>query len=84
MRQKRKVWRVQQLPEGYYRLERIVNHTSKIFALSNDLPIIVEIVDETEKIEDFIEIVDKLFKKSNCGGLTTIENIRVLNYVTKK
>ena len=59
-------------------------HTSKIFALSNDLPIIVEIVDETEKIEDFIEIVDKLFKKSNCGGLITIENIKVLKYVAKK
>ncbi len=59
-------------------------HTLKIFALSDDMPIIVEIVDSDEKIEDFIKIIDKLFKKSNCGGLITIENIQVLKYVAKK
>ncbi|MFC2086209.1 DUF190 domain-containing protein [Bacteroidota bacterium] len=59
-------------------------HTIKIFALSNDLPIVIEIVDEVEKIDDFIEIIDKLFKKSNCGGLVTVENIKVLKYEAKK
>lgn len=59
-------------------------HTLKIFALSDDLPVIIEIVDTEDKIEDFIEIIDKLFKKSNCGGLVTIENIKVLKYTAMK
>ena len=59
-------------------------HTLKIFALSNDLPIVVEIVDEIDKIDDFIEIVDKLFKKSNCGGLVTVEDVKILKYEAKK
>ena len=59
-------------------------HTLKIFALSDDLPVIVEIVDSEDKIDDFIEIVDKLFKKSNCGGLVTIEDVKVLKYEAKK
>ncbi|NOZ46236.1 MAG: DUF190 domain-containing protein [Chlorobi bacterium] len=59
-------------------------HTLKIFALSEDLPVIIEIVDEVEKIEEFNEIVDKMFKKVNCGGLITVEKIKVLKYDARK
>ena len=55
-------------------------HSLKVFALSNDLPIVIEIVDEAQNIEEFNDIVDKMFKKANCGGMITIEKIKVLTY----
>jgi PII-like signaling protein len=63
---------------GYGGSSRI--HTTKILALSDDLPLIIEIVDKIEKIESFIPILDKLFEEANCGGLITIEKAKVLKY----
>ena len=51
-------------------------HTSKILRLSEDLPIIIEIVDATEKIEAFLPELQTLVK----DGLITIEKARVLAY----
>ncbi|MFZ1683280.1 MAG: DUF190 domain-containing protein [Candidatus Zixiibacteriota bacterium] len=51
-------------------------HTSKILRLSEDLPIVIEIVDAVEKIEAFLPELQKLVK----GGLITIEKVRVLAY----
>jgi PII-like signaling protein len=51
-------------------------HTSKILRLSEDLPIVIEIVDAVEKIESFLPELQKLVK----GGLITIEKVRVLAY----
>ena len=51
-------------------------HTAKILRLSEDLPIIIEIVDETEKIESLLPELDQMIKE----GLITIEKIRVLAY----
>ena len=55
-------------------------HTSKILALSEDLPLVIEIVDETKKIEEFIKVVDQLFEEGNCKGLITVEKVQVINY----
>lgn len=55
-------------------------HTAKLYALSDDLPIIIEIVDEEEKIQDFIEKLQPYFERSKYGGLVTLENIRVIYY----
>ena len=55
-------------------------HTSKILALSEDLPLVIEIVDETDKIEDFIKVVGQLFEEGNCKGLITVEKVHVINY----
>ena len=55
-------------------------HTSKILALSEDLPMVIEIVDETKKIEEFIKVVDHLFVEGNCKGLITVEKVHVINY----
>ena len=55
-------------------------HTSKILRLSHDLPIIVEIVDTAEKIQDFLSgIEDKL-----QGGLVTLEKAEVQIYSSRK
>jgi PII-like signaling protein len=53
-----------------------VLHTAKILRLSEDLPMIVEIVDSLEKIEKFLPVLDELIK----DGLVTVEKIRVIHY----
>lgn len=59
-------------------------HTSKILRLSEDLPLIVEIVDEVEKIEKFLPELDRIFEEANCGGLITIERAEVIKYTANK
>lgn len=51
-------------------------HTAKILRLSEDLPMVIEIVDAPEKIEDFLPVLDEMIK----DGLVTLEPIRVLHY----
>lgn len=55
-------------------------HTSKILQLSTDLPMIVEIVDELEKIENFMPIVDGAM----TGGLVTLEKVKIKLYRGKE
>jgi uncharacterized protein len=51
-------------------------HTAKILRLSEDLPVIVEIVDTREKITPFLSLLEEMVK----GGLVTLEEIRVVRY----
>ncbi|MCA9743246.1 MAG: DUF190 domain-containing protein [Deferribacteres bacterium] len=51
-------------------------HTSKILRLSEDLPIVVEIVDTSEKIEAFLPRVDAAIKE----GLATLERVQIRFY----
>jgi hypothetical protein len=51
-------------------------HTAKILRLSDDLPVIVEIVDAEEKVNAFLPQIQALMG----GGLVTLERIRVLHY----
>ncbi|HEY2971267.1 MAG TPA: DUF190 domain-containing protein [Pyrinomonadaceae bacterium] len=51
-------------------------HTAKILRLSEDLPMIIEIVDSLEKIETFLPALDELIK----DGLVTVEKVRVIHY----
>jgi PII-like signaling protein len=59
-------------------------HSAKILRLSEDLPIVVEIVDEEKKIEEFIPFVEMLFKDAACGGLITIEKAVIIKYTPNK
>ena len=63
---------------GYGGSSRI--HTSKILRLSEDLPLIIEIVDEEAKIEPFLKVLEHIFETANCGGLITIEKAEVIRY----
>lgn len=58
--------------------------TSKILDLSMDLPIILEIVDQEEKINNFLPILHDMFEKAGCGGLITIEKVDIIKYTTEK
>lgn len=55
-------------------------HKSKLLDISHDLPVIVEIVDSEDNINDFLEVVDDLFEQSKSGGLVTIEKANVKFY----
>jgi PII-like signaling protein len=57
-----------------------MTHSSKIFALSEDVPVIIIFVDIDERLRDFSQIINKLIDKSGAGGLMTIEDVEVLRY----
>ncbi len=59
-------------------------HTAKLLTLSEDLPIVIELVDNIEKIEKFIPLVNELFESANIGGLVTIEKIDIIQYRSNK
>ncbi|GAB4332356.1 MAG: DUF190 domain-containing protein [Calditrichia bacterium] len=64
--------------EGFGAHSRI--HTAKILRLSEDLPIIVEIVDTLEKIEAFLPVIDGAIEE----GLATLEKVDIRFYRSGK
>ena len=58
--------------------------TTKLLDLSADLPMAIEIVDEEARIAGFQPRLSEMFDHANCGGLVTIENIRVVHYLPQK
>jgi len=59
-------------------------HTAKLIDISEDLPLVVEIVDQEQKINEFLPVVNSLFDECGKGGLITIEKVDVLYYEPKK
>jgi uncharacterized protein len=57
-----------------------VYHTDKILRLSQDLPIILEVVESTERIESILPRLDEMVE----GGLITLEKVRVILYRAAK
>jgi len=55
-------------------------HTAKILRLSEDLPIVIEIVDREEKIEAFLPQLGEMVG----SGLVTLEKVQVLQYGKSK
>jgi hypothetical protein len=51
-------------------------HTAKVFRLSEDLPMVIEIVDTPEKIEKFLPDLDTMV----TDGLVTLEKVQVIAY----
>jgi PII-like signaling protein len=65
--------------EGFGADSRVI-HTAKILRLSEDLPVVVELVDTEEKIKAFLPRIDALFEQASCGGMVTIEKADVIRY----
>ena len=61
-------------PMGFGRSSHL--HSAKILRLSEDLPMIVEIVDSQAKIDAFLPVLDKMMG----SGLITVEKVQVLQY----
>jgi len=57
-----------------------VLHTTKIVRLSQDLPIVIEIIDTEEKINAFIDAVEGIMG----SGLMTLEKVKVVQYGTER
>lgn len=65
-------------PMGYGADSRI--HTTKILRLSDDLPIVVEIIDSAQQIAAFIPHIEQMVQ----SGLVTLEDVKVLVYAQSK
>src|SRR4051795_3421611 len=61
-------------PMGFGHSSRL--HTAKILRLSEDLPIVIEIVDSEEKIEAFVPALEAMMG----SGLVTLEKVQVIQY----
>ena len=61
-------------PMGFGHSSRL--HTAKILRLSEDLPLVIEIVDSEEKINAFLPLLDEMMG----SGLVTLEKVQVLQY----
>ena len=57
-----------------------VLHTTKIVRLSQDLPIVIEIIDTEEKINDFVDAIESIMG----SGLITLEKVKVIQYGTER
>lgn len=57
-----------------------IYHTDKILRLSQDLPIIIEVVEYSERIESILPRLDEMIG----GGLITLEKVRVILYRSNK
>jgi PII-like signaling protein len=60
--------------EGFGASSRL--HTARILRLSEDLPLVVEIVDTAEKIDAFVEEIDPMIAE----GMVTLERVEVRSY----
>ncbi len=65
-------------PMGFGRSSHL--HSAKILRLSEDLPMVVEIVDSQAKIDAFMPVLDRMMG----SGLITVEKVQVLQYGDKK
>jgi len=61
-------------PMGFGHSSRL--HTTKILRLSQDLPLVIEIVDSQAKIDAFLPELDRMMS----SGLVTLEKVQVLHY----
>ena len=61
-------------PMGFGHSSRL--HTAKILRLSEDLPLVIEIVDGEDKIREFLPVLEDMMQ----SGLVTLEKVQVLQY----
>jgi uncharacterized protein len=64
-------------PMGFGASSRL--HTAKILRLSEDLPLVIEIVDAEDRIDGFLPTLDGMMS----SGLITLEKVQVLQYGSK-
>jgi len=61
-------------PMGFGAHSRL--HTAKVLRLSEDLPMVIEIVDSREKIDELLPHIDEMVNE----GLVTLEKVQVIKY----
>jgi uncharacterized protein len=66
--------------EGFGARSRM--HTAKILRLSEDLPVIIEIVDTGEKVDQFADVAGELISRAGVGAMVTEERAHVIHYTS--
>lgn len=69
--------------QGYGANSQVI-HTAKILRLSEDLPLLIEMVDTEEKIRAFIPVLDAIIEEVGCGAMITLEKVEVIKYTHGK
>jgi len=69
--------------QGYGANSRYI-HSAKLLRLSEDLPIVIEIVDNNERIEIAMKELDKIIDDANSGVLMTLETVQIVRYSPKE
>lgn len=64
--------------EGYGASNHI--HTTRILSLSEDLPVVIVMVDDADRIQAFLPVVEELVAE----GLITIDDVHVVRYVGRR
>lgn len=54
--------------------------STRLIDLSNDLPIVIEIIEEEENIQMILPLINQLIEKVNAGALLTLENVQIVKY----
>jgi len=55
-------------------------HAVQMFSLSDDMPVMIEVVDTGKKLKEFLPALFKMMDDSKKGGLVTINKLNVLRY----
>lgn len=58
-----------------------VVHTAHVLALSSDLPVVIEVVDDDAHVERLLEILDEMLV--DTGAFVTVEEVRVVKYASR-
>ena len=62
---------------------RSVLHTTRLLRLSDDLPILIEVIDVPQRLGPFVEQVEELLDEAGCGALITLEDVQIIRYGPK-
>ncbi len=57
-----------------------VVHTARLLRLSEDLPIVIEVVEVPERLDPFVARIEAMLDDANCGGLITLERAEIIRY----
>jgi PII-like signaling protein len=57
-----------------------VIHTTRLLRLSEDLPIVIEVVEMRDRIDALVTEVEGMLDEADCGGLITLERAEVIRY----
>ena len=59
---------------------RRVLHSARLLRLSEELPLVIEIVDRREQLEPYARQVEAILEKAGCGGLVTFEKVEMRRF----
>ncbi len=62
---------------------RSVVHSSRLLRLSEDLPVVIEVVDLPQRIGPFVDRIEDLLDEADCGALITVEDVSIIRYRPK-